>query len=55
MALDKKKTTEHPNEKVVKASPHVHRVSSYITDLKKHWAYVDTTKVPRWKCADGSV
>ena len=36
-----------------KENPHVHRFSSYISDLKKNWAYVGTNRKPRFKCAVG--
>lgn len=32
-------------------NPHVHRCSSYICDLKRNWAYVGTTRQPKFRCA----
>ena len=27
-------------------SPYVHRVTAYLKDLEKNWAYVNTNKIP---------
>ena len=39
---EKKKPYEPPN-------PHVHRFTSYLADLKNNWAYVGTSREPRFK------
>ena len=37
------------SEIINKENPHVHRYTSYITDLKTHWAYKDSSRCPKGK------
>lgn len=38
-----------PKTVYVISAPHVHRCTSYVADLKKNWAYVNTNKNPKLK------
>tara|TARA_B100001741_G_scaffold274296_1_gene243938 strand:+ start:688 stop:819 length:132 start_codon:yes stop_codon:yes gene_type:complete len=40
---------EQPKPEQPKENPHVHRFSSYVKNLEKHWAYAGLNKIPKPK------